>query len=440
MIANQSRAITSEDILKLINIKDVKKFKQDINALKEQSGSTQTLLNNFIIATTDDLQELHNQVDGNITTWFLSGVPTLENMPAVQWTDDIKKDKHLGDLYYDNNTGYAYRFALESNVYSWRRITDTDITQALAIANSAKDTADSKRRVFVTQPTVPYDVGDLWIKDDLSLYRCRIAEPSSGTFNNADWIVATKYTDDTVANNALAAANAITQEVHENYATTASLNTTRDTINATVEAVTTRVTSVEGRLVDYEDTVSEVADLQVKTGEINSTVSEVRQANTDLSQRVSDNYAEVIDKFNDYAAVGSINELSSRVSEIQTNSYTKTEIQQIANGTGVDGVKVTAIISTEAQFDSNGMHYKKTDAPSETTVNQLGLEVDSTQDGSELLYAGYDEESGKSIVRTDNLTVTRYLKCGGSGRFEEYTDTNSHTGPGFFIDNSNGGD
>lgn len=94
MIANQSRAITSEDILKLINIKDikdVKKFKQDINTLKEQSGSTQTLLNNFIIATTDDLQELHNQVDGNITTWFLSGVPTLSNKPAVDWIDDIEK-------------------------------------------------------------------------------------------------------------------------------------------------------------------------------------------------------------------------------------------------------------------------------------------------------------------------------------------------------------
>jgi phage-related protein len=42
-------------------------------------------------------------------------------------------------------------------------ITDKDVLSSLEKAERAQDTADGKRRVFVSQPVPPYDPGDLWV-------------------------------------------------------------------------------------------------------------------------------------------------------------------------------------------------------------------------------------------------------------------------------------
>ena len=47
------------------------------------------------------------------------------------------------------------------NTYEWHQIPDSDATQALDLAQSAQTLASSKRRIFTSTPTVPYDVGDL---------------------------------------------------------------------------------------------------------------------------------------------------------------------------------------------------------------------------------------------------------------------------------------
>lgn len=148
----------------------------------------------------EDIEKLQNQIDGSITTWFQNGVPTLSNYPTNEWTSEQDKNVHLGDLYYDNNTGYAYRFQYSDSVYSWKKIEDSDVTKALADAKNAQDTADGKRRVFVTTPTPPYDKGDLWTQgSDGDLYRCNIPKEKNESFESRDWILATKYTDDTKA-------------------------------------------------------------------------------------------------------------------------------------------------------------------------------------------------------------------------------------------------
>ncbi|AMR34127.1 hypothetical protein A0256_23095 [Mucilaginibacter sp. PAMC 26640] len=163
--------------------------------------------NNFVIAVRDSLQ---NQIDGQITSWFYDYQPTLSNAPTNSWTTDGTKDIHLGDLFYWTSKGYAYRFAKVGSVYSWMQISDTDVVLALTTANAAKDTADGKRRVFVTTPVTPYDAGDLWAGGSgADLKRC-IVSRASGAYNAADWDLATKYTDDTLAYQAsLDAASAI---------------------------------------------------------------------------------------------------------------------------------------------------------------------------------------------------------------------------------------
>lgn len=184
--------------------------------IKENSakGLTEEQVNN-LIKNSQVIADLQNQVDGAIETWFYDGVPTLENAPAISWKTDKDKEIHLGDLYYNNKTGKAYRFAKDSNTYKWTLITDTDIAKALSDARMAQETANGKMKVFSVQPTTPYQVGDIWVNatypSDGSTYknevlRCQTNKAAGSQFAIGDWIKASKYTDDTVANAAKKAA------------------------------------------------------------------------------------------------------------------------------------------------------------------------------------------------------------------------------------------
>jgi hypothetical protein len=178
--------------------------------IKENSagGLTEEQVNN-LIKNSQVIADLQNQVDGAIETWFYDGVPTLKNAPASSWTTDKEKDTHLGDLYYDNKTGKAYRFAKDGNTYKWTIITDTDIAKALSDAAKAQETADGKMKVFSTQPIPPYQLGDIWVNatypTDGSIYkneilRCQTAKAKDSSFAIADWTKASKYTDDSALN------------------------------------------------------------------------------------------------------------------------------------------------------------------------------------------------------------------------------------------------
>lgn len=184
--------------------------------IKENSakGLTEEQVNN-LIKNSQVIADLQNQVDGAIETWFYEGEPTLTNAPASSWTTDKDKDTHLGDLYYDNKTGKAYRFAKDGSIYKWTIITDTDIAKALSDASKAQETADGKMKVFSAQPIPPYQLGDIWVNatypSDGSTYknevlRCQTNKAAGSQFAIADWIKASKYTDDTVANAAKKAA------------------------------------------------------------------------------------------------------------------------------------------------------------------------------------------------------------------------------------------
>lgn len=142
---------------------------------------TQTVLNTTVAG-------LQNQIDGAITSWFYEGAPSLSNNPAINWTTTTQRDAHLGDLYYDKITQYAYRFDLTNSVYSWVRIADTDIATALQAASTAQDTADGKRRTFLVQPSHPYDKGDIWVVNSNTI---RVAIENSvpvPDFILADWV------------------------------------------------------------------------------------------------------------------------------------------------------------------------------------------------------------------------------------------------------------
>lgn len=183
---------TIEDALK----KASEKYIEDLDPLKE-----------YIKQEIDNIQ---NQVDGVAETWFYDPVPTLENIPASDWDTDEKKNNHLGDLYYSKE-GKVYRFQYEQEKgWYWNAITDTDIVKALENAQKAQDTADGKRRIFVRQPqnSDAYDIGDMWVnatygstyKDDM--LRANTSKKAGEAFSISHWELASKYTDDTLAQEA----------------------------------------------------------------------------------------------------------------------------------------------------------------------------------------------------------------------------------------------
>ena len=202
-----------------------------------------------IIKKSDTITNLQNQIDGAIETWFYDGVPTLKNAPAISWKTDKDKETHLGDLYYDNKTGKAYRFAKDGSTYEWIIITDTELTKALKDssqalkdaaaadkkANGAQATANTKRRIFGSQPVPPYDVNDMWVNatypNDGSTYKneilkCSTAKAEGEKFDIADWKLASKYTDDTVAEEAKKAAEKAQAEIKTTQSNLNALGTT----------------------------------------------------------------------------------------------------------------------------------------------------------------------------------------------------------------------
>lgn len=202
-----------------------------------------------IIKKSQTIIDLQNQIDGAIETWFYDGVPTLKNAPAISWKTDKDKETHLGDLYYDNKTGKAYRFAKDGSTYEWIIITDTELTKALKDssqalkdaaaadkkANGAQATANTKRRIFGSQPVPPYDVNDMWVNatypSDGSTYKneilkCSTAKAEGEKFDIADWKLASKYTDDTVAEEAKKAAEKAQAEIKTTQSNLNVLGTT----------------------------------------------------------------------------------------------------------------------------------------------------------------------------------------------------------------------
>lgn len=188
-----------------------------------------------IIKKSKTITDLQNQIDGAIETWFYDGVPTLKTEPAIGWTTDTDKKTHLGDLYYDNKTGKAYRFAMDGSTYKWIIITDTELTKALEDSSQALKDAKSKRRIFGSQPVPPYDVNDMWVNatypSDGSTYKneilkCSTSKAEGEEFDIADWKLASKYTDDTKAEEAKKAAEKAQAEIKNTQANLIALGTT----------------------------------------------------------------------------------------------------------------------------------------------------------------------------------------------------------------------
>lgn len=167
-------------------------------------------------------------------------------------------------------------------------------------------------------------------------------------------------------------------------------------------------------------------------GTIEATTSKISVLETENSTNktnIENNYKELNGKFENYVPQTDFATLERSVTQLQTDTYTKTEI----NTKLTDG-SVTKVQTTAGTFDEDGMHYEKTDAKTNSIINESGVSVEENETSNELLFAGYVNEEkatrneklkefeGQSVVYSENQIINKYLVVGSHSRFEDYNN------------------
>lgn len=147
-------------------------------------------------------KEVQSQINNTITTYYRYKDPNENDSsdPSVNWTTDEQKKAHDGDLYQNVRRNHCFRWTDTGKSYEWVQITDSGLINALSMAVYARDTANSKSQTFTQRPTPMYNVGDIWAEGPSGdLYVCIKSRGDTESYSKDDWILATKYTDDTFA-------------------------------------------------------------------------------------------------------------------------------------------------------------------------------------------------------------------------------------------------
>lgn len=224
-------------------------------------AATKTLdakIGNVKSGLTESVAEINARLDGVVENYYEEGAPALDKKPVTDWIaaseeDDYELINHVGDTYTnieeyvdEDNTpdaGKSWRWCWcdDSSITDkievtdkegvtrylhWHPIADSDAVKALLEASKAQTAADGKSKTFVTQPVPPYKEGDLWVQGDKGdIYRCKDGvNRTSGSFDSSEWELASKYTDDTKANEAMDEAVAAKEVAEIAKAATDALN------------------------------------------------------------------------------------------------------------------------------------------------------------------------------------------------------------------------
>ena len=284
IISDNIKLSTGETVKEYINgaVGDVQSKVDEVSGKVEDAVERLAEQQNYIAALQKIIEDLQDQIDGVIESHYGKTDPTTSNYPANEWTTEEQKQAHSNDTYTNLSTGKSWKWVKDGDTWKWNTITDTATEKALAAAAKAQDTADGKRRVFVSQPTTgqAYDVGDLWVnatygetyKNDL--LRCKTAKKENEAFSISHWELASRYTDDTKANEAAEAAreaaeaaNAAQEAADEAAATAGEAKTEAQAANTELDNLKS-----DGTISPVEKTAlkQQHADIKAEHGQITS--------------------------------------------------------------------------------------------------------------------------------------------------------------------------
>lgn len=272
--------------VELLNVKSiVGQLGDDLGKLSDKSESEQN--------------EAQSQINNTITTYYRHGDPSDNNNdPSVNWTTDEDKQKHDGDLYQNVDNGKCYRWSNTGNGYEWVRIMDSALINAITTATYASNLAQQKKRVFYatgnSHPSVPYDAGDLWVQGSTGgFYVCVTSKDEFNRYSKSDWVIATKYTDDTRAeevNDDLVALSE-TESGHYDELTKSveSTNNNVSTNKSNIEALQKAVSGIKDNTGSFTEADYNLTKEQVATNKSDIATIKTNATNqhNDLTRKIS---------------------------------------------------------------------------------------------------------------------------------------------------------
>lgn len=242
---------------------------------------------------------------------------------------------------------------------------NSNATNALNKANSANTLADSKAKVFTSQPTVPYKVGDLWVQGTTGdVMKCKTAR-TTGSYTASDWEKASKYTDDTKANAVDGKVTTLEGIVSATTSKVAEITTNLEGITQRVSTVENKQTTVDGKVTSLQTRMQSAEQKLTKEG---------------LTTIISNHYTN-----------------SNDVNEIVTSKgyQTHSQVQQIVDKLQIKFTESGGYNKLYNSAFANGLaNWKIRGTPTETTIIK-----DETVEGRKYLKLNTDS-NGQGLCQT----------------------------------------
>lgn len=127
-----------------------------VAAAKKAGTDAQGNLDAYKETTDKRLTSVEKTANGAIESYSIKGTPTASNLPASEWTTDELKNQHIGDICYDDSTGYSYRW----NGTAWIHMQDSGITKALNEVQAIKTNYVTNAKLTQTQTELEGKVND----------------------------------------------------------------------------------------------------------------------------------------------------------------------------------------------------------------------------------------------------------------------------------------
>jgi len=247
----------------------------------------------------------------------------------------------------------------------------------------------------------------------------------SNLSDDVDTLEGNLNTTTNTANSALSKANSNAGKITTLQSNVSQLQLADNEIRGSVQTLNQYVDDQIDEITTAQE--EKYTEIDLREDAIESTVSSV----SELTTSTSNNLQELSQKLNDYTPSTKTARLEQSLTTLQTNTYTKTEI----NTKLTDG-SVTKVQTVSGTFDENGMHYEKTNAPTSTTINEVGVGTKKASSSEYVLFAGYVDDNntqyasykGQTIVASENMLVSNYLVIGEKSRLENYEN-----GTGIFV-------
>lgn len=276
-------------------------------------------------------EELQGQIDGNIETFTKTEIPTLNNEPAVNWTDNATRKKHIGDICYVVNPassadGYSYRFANtgteQAPVYEWVLIKDSDVTKALQdiININGEITGIKKFNVEISSWKTDTD-------SELSSLKTRTTSLETDMGNKVDTTTFNEVKQTVDKNSSTITKMSETLSKKADSGTVTTLSNTVNSIKQTTDSNTSSISSLTTTVTKVENTANSAS----KTATAANNTANTAKSTADSA----------LTKVNTLTTT--VTSQGSSITQLQTsinNKVWKTDITESVNNLQIGGVNI----------------------------------------------------------------------------------------------------